>query len=123
MAADAEFVRHCLELLSGLGTTRGKRMFGGHGLYVDERFVALIANDRLYLKADVQARPAFEAAGSAPFEYTTGQGQRAVMAYWSAPDEALDSAALMRPWAQLALDSARRAATEPPARARRRPVR
>lgn len=45
-------VDHCLELLAPLGAVRARRMFGGYGLYVDDLFVALIAVDRLYLKAD-----------------------------------------------------------------------
>jgi len=104
------FVAHCLELLAPLGAPRARRMFGGHGLYVDALFVALIVGDQLYLKADEAARPAFEAAGCQPFSYTAAGGRRAVMAYWSAPDEAMESPAGMQPWARLALASALRAA-------------
>jgi DNA transformation protein and related proteins len=43
------FVAHCLELLAVLGGTRARRMFGGWGLYADDFFVALIADERLYL--------------------------------------------------------------------------
>ena len=43
------FVAHCLELLSPLGEARARRMFGGHGLYVDDLFVAIVAGERLYL--------------------------------------------------------------------------
>lgn len=115
MPSDAAFVEHCLELLSALGSTRPRRMFGGHGLYVDEQFMALVVDNRLYLKADDQAQPAFAAAGCQPFSYATRDGQRQVLAYWSAPDEAMDSPALMLPWARLALASALRAAASKPA--------
>ena len=37
---------------------RARRMFGGHGSVVDGLFVALIAFDRLYLKADAPAAAA-----------------------------------------------------------------
>ena len=30
---------HCLELLAPLGRVRSRRMFGGHGLYVDDLFI------------------------------------------------------------------------------------
>ncbi|MBL8352401.1 MAG: TfoX/Sxy family protein [Burkholderiaceae bacterium] len=110
MAVDPSLVAHCLELLSVLGPARSRRMFGGQGLYVGEHFVALIADDTLYLKADELARPAFEAAGCRPFSYNAAGGRRAVMAYWSAPDEAMESPAQMRPWARQALESALRAA-------------
>ena len=101
---------HALELLAPLGPVRARRMFGGVGLYVGAQFVALIANEALYLKADTSAQPAFQAAGSQPFSYATRAGRRSVMAYWSAPDAAMESPAQMRPWAMLALDSALRAA-------------
>ena len=53
------FAAYCVELLSPLGVTRSRRMFGGHGLYVDELFVAIILGEQLYLKADAQARANF----------------------------------------------------------------
>ena len=119
--ASSEFVTHCLELLGALGTARAKRMFGGHGLYVDERFIALIIGETLYLKTDDETRPRFEAAGSVPFDYATRDGQRIVMAYWAAPQDAMESPALMLPWARLAMASAlRAAASKRPAAARRR---
>ena len=79
---------HVLELLAPLGPARARRMFGGAGLYLDAHFVALIADDALYLRADPVAQPAFQAAGSQPFCYSTKDGRRTVMAYWSAPEAA-----------------------------------
>lgn len=103
------FVDHCMELLAPLGAVRGRRMFSGHGFYVDDLFVALLIDERLYLKADAASRPRFEAAGCEPFSYATREGRRGVLSYWSAPDEALESPALMQPWARLALEAALRA--------------
>jgi len=108
VAATNEFVTHCLELLGPLGAARSRRMFGGHGLYVDDLFVALIAFDRLYLKVDAQTRPRFEAAGCEPFVYDA-KGQSVTLGYFTAPDEAIESPALMQPWARLALEAALRA--------------
>ena len=65
----SEFVAHCTELLGSAGMVRSRRMFGGHGFYVDDLFVALISAECLYLKVDAQTRPAFEAAGCARFVY------------------------------------------------------
>lgn len=101
---------HALELLSVLGQASARRMFGGAGIRVDGLFLALIAGEVLYLKADAIAQPAFQAAGCQPFTYTAAGGKRAVMAYWSAPEPAMESPAQMLPWARLALDSALRAA-------------
>ncbi|MBI5259617.1 MAG: TfoX/Sxy family protein [Burkholderiales bacterium] len=121
---DEEFVTHCLELLGALGPARARRMFGGHGLYVSDQFIALIANDTLYLKTDDDTRAQFEQAGSRPFDYTTRDGQRVVMAYWAAPQDAMESPALMLPWARLAMASAlRAAASKRPAAVRKAPAR
>jgi DNA transformation protein len=117
-SASDEFVTHCLELLGALGPARARRMFGGHGVYVGDHFLALIIGETLYLKADDEAREAFRAAGSAPFEYATRDRQRTVMAYWAAPQDAMESPALMLPWARLA-SALRAAASKRPAAARR----
>jgi len=99
------FVEHCLELLAPLGTVRVRRMFGGWGLYVDDVFMALIAHERLYLKANADTAPRFAAAGCVPFCYDAA-GKQVSLGYWSAPDEALDAPASMQPWARLALQAA-----------------
>ena len=113
-------VEHCLELLAPLGVVRARRMFGGHGLYCDELFFALIAADRLYLKVDDESRPAFVAAGCEPFVYDA-KSKALAMGYWTAPADAMESPALMQPWAQQALAAALRArAAKRPAKTRRR---
>jgi DNA transformation protein len=103
------FVVHCLELLAdaaGPGApVRPKRMFGGWGLYLGELFVALIADERLFLKVDANTRAAFEAAGCQPFVYE-GKGKAMTLSYWTAPADAMESPALMLPWARLAAQAA-----------------
>jgi len=110
-----EFVAWCQELLAPLGAVRTRRMFGGWGLYVDELFIALIAHERLYLKVDEHSKAAFEAAGASAFEYHTAGGERGVMNYFNAPDEAMDAPVQMAPWARLAMDAALRARASKPA--------
>jgi DNA transformation protein len=102
------FVAHCVELLAPLGAVRVRRMFGGHGLYIDELFVAIIAAERLYLKSDDLTRERFSAAGCAPFVYDAQRGTVA-LSYWSAPDDALEAPHAMQPWARLAVEAALRA--------------
>ena len=117
-----ELVAHCTELLAPLGGVRTRRMFGGHGFCVDDLFIALIAGERLYLKADALSRPAFDAAGSVPFMYEKASahaGRLVSVNYFSAPEEAMESPSLMQPWARLALAAALRARAAKPAAARR----
>ncbi|MBL8342693.1 MAG: TfoX/Sxy family protein [Rubrivivax sp.] len=112
------FVEHCLELLATLGPVRSRRMFGGHGLYARDLFVALIAFDRLYLKVDARTEASFVAAGCQPFIYE-GKGKPVRMSYWTVPDEAMESPALMAPWAQRAWQAASAAKSTPRAAGQR----
>lgn len=105
---------HCAELLAPLGAIDVRRMFGGHGLYVDGLIVGLVLDECLYLKTDATSRGAFEAAGCRPFQYDV-PGRTVTVSYWTVPDEALDSAAAMAPWARLALEAALRARARRPA--------
>jgi DNA transformation protein and related proteins len=115
------FTLHCQELLAPLGTVRLRAMFGGVGFYVDDLFIALIAEGRFFLKAGPQHMAAFEAAGCAPFVYETKDGDRMTMGYREAPEEALESPAAMQPWARRALEAALVAANAKPA-ARKKPA-
>ena len=108
MTASAEFADYALELLGRAGRVAARRMFGGYGIYCDGVMFALIADDVLYLKADDANRAALERAGSAPFTYEA-KGRRTIMAYWRAPDAAMESPDLMAPWARAALEAALRA--------------
>ncbi len=112
MPAD-DLVEHCLELLAPLGVVRARRMFGGHGFYVDDVFVALIAERRLFLKTDPLTRERFEGADCEPFVYG-GQAKPVTMSYWTVPPQAMDSPQQMLPWARLALDAALRARQDKP---------
>jgi DNA transformation protein len=114
MPLQPDFVNHCSELLSPLGDVHAKRMFGGWGLYVDGVFVAIIAGETMYLKSDDRTQARFAAAGSSRFEYTA-RGKLHSSGYWSVPPDAMDSPALMAPWARLALEAALRAKTARPA--------
>src|SRR6266487_316511 len=111
--ATSELVHHCCELLVPLGAVRVRRMFGGHGFYIDDLFMALIAGERLYLKVDAQTRPLFEAAGCEPFVYDAA-GKSVSLGYFSAPEEAMESPPLMQPWARHALSAALRARAAKP---------
>ena len=107
-----DYIQHCLELLAPLGPTRARRMFGGFGLYADDVFVAIVQDEQLYLKVDDTTRGRFEAAGCQPFIYDAA-GKSVSLGYWTAPDEAVESPALMVPWARLAFEAALRARNKP----------
>ena len=105
-----DYANYCCELLASLGACRAKRMFGGWGISVDDLTVAILTNlgrgDTLWLKADESTKATFEAAGCERFTYTGANGVARGMNYYTAPAEAMESPALMQPWARLAMQSA-----------------
>jgi DNA transformation protein len=104
---DEGFFAHLHELLEPLGRIAMRPMFGGHGVYCDGVFFAIVIDGRLFLKVDDETRAEFQAAGSAPFVYR-GQAAPIEMSYWNVPEQAMDSAEDMRPWAQMAIAAALR---------------
>jgi len=99
------FVLHACELLSSLGPCKAVRMFGGYGLSVDGMNVAIIAWDTLFLKTNAETESRWLAAGAQPFRYEA-KGKTMSLHYHTPPDDALESPALMAPWARLALEAA-----------------
>lgn len=95
--------------LANFGSVAIRRMFGGAGVYLDGLFVALVEDDRLYLKADDGNRPTFEVLGLAPFVHRRKDGRTAVMGFYPPPAGALEDAAALAPWVEGALAAARRA--------------
>lgn len=108
MSGSDDFVRHVGELLAPSGHVIIKRMFGGHGVYIDGLFMAIIAYDELYLKVDAETSAAFDAESCALFVYSKN-GKDMAMSYRRAPDATMDAPHLMLPWARLALTAAVRA--------------
>lgn len=108
MAQRSEFLALVTEQLAGLGTLTARRMFGGHGLYCDGLFIAIISGDKLYFKADAPTQPEFEARGLPRFGYLA-RGKTVQLMYYEAPAEVFDEAQAMRQWGRLALAAAVRA--------------
>lgn len=111
MAKRNEFVDYLLELLAPWGRVSSRAMFGGHGIYRDGIIFGLVIDDAFYLKVDDVNRPDFEAHGLGPFMYRSARREEAVsLGYYACPEEALESPALMRDWADGAFAVALRAA-------------
>lgn len=105
-----EFARFVAEQMgmAGLGAITARRMFGGHGLYCDGLFLAIITGEQLYFKADPQTQDAFEARGLQRFTYSA-RGRSVQLMYYEAPAEVFDEMPAMRHWGRLALEAAVRA--------------
>jgi len=111
------------DLFAPFGPVRVRAMFGGLGVYHEERMFALVAEGEVYMKADAESLPAFEAAGSRPFVFE-GKGKLVTTSYWLLPDAASDDEDELRRWADMAVQAARRAGAKAPRRAKtRKPAR
>lgn len=56
MASDEEFVNYLCEQMSGAGAIRYRKMFGEYAIYCDEKVVALVCDNRLFLKPTQNGR-------------------------------------------------------------------
>jgi DNA transformation protein and related proteins len=109
MAEKNQFVEHLLDLLAGFGRVHARAMFGGYGIFRNEYMFALVVDDTLFFKADDRTKPDFDALDLPPFTYQK-RNRQVSLSYYQAPDETLEDAAAMLPWAEKAYGAALRAA-------------
>jgi DNA transformation protein len=115
MPNTSDFIAHVLDTMQTVGSARARAMFGGHGVYLDDVIVGIVADDVLYLKADDATRGAFVERDLEPFCYRGHDGALHQTSYFRAPDDALESPPAMREWLRRALAAAlrKRAAKAP----------
>jgi DNA transformation protein len=104
---DADTIR---ELFVEFGPVDVRRMFGGAGVFVDGRMIALVSREVVYLKADAETIPDFEREGLSPFSYATKNGEHKLTSYWRMPDRLYDDTEELAQWARGAHGAAMRAA-------------
>ena len=93
----SEFIAYVLEMAQSAGSIKARRMFGGHGLFLDGVMLALVMDDVLYLKADKNSAGEFEQQGLTAFTYIR-RGRRCKLSYYQAPEESLEDPESMRLW-------------------------
>jgi DNA transformation protein len=108
-----------LPRLAPLGAPRGRALFGGWGIYIDDVFMGLVAYGALYFKVDDANRADYQAAGVGPFTYA-GQSKPIEMSYWEVPSDVIDDAERLHDWAGKALAAARRARAKKVTKTRRK---
>jgi len=102
------------ELFSAFGRVDVRRMFGGMGIFADDRMIALVSRGVIYLKSDQDTAPAFDGEGLEPFSYDTRDGRRRVMTqYRRMPDRLYDDPEELATWARQAFAAALRAVSPP----------
>lgn len=122
VTVSADFLAYVLDQLQQLGEVSSRRMFGGAGLYCDELFFGLIADDTLYLRVDDASRADYTARGAAPFRPYADRPEVS-MSYFEAPAEVLEDARRLAEWARRSVEVAQRAPPPKEKRARLRKTR
>jgi DNA transformation protein len=113
------FRTYVLGQLAAVPRLYPRSMFGGVGLYSDDRFFGILAGDTLYLKVDDGSRARYVAAGMSPFKPYADRP--VTMAYYQVPPGVLENAEELVVWAQEAISIAGRAGRiREPARRRTR---
>src|SRR5690606_21755075 len=107
MAVSPDYLEHLLDQFAAFGPVDARRMFGGVGIYRNGLMFALVTDDTLYFKTDDTNRAAFEAAGMAPFSFTS-RGKRMITSYFEAPAEVFDDPEALVRWARNAHEAALR---------------
>src|ERR1700755_996649 len=108
-----------IDLFSGFGPVTIRRMFSGFGISADGTNFALALRGGLYLRADEQTIPRFEAEGSKPFSYQTRAKPVTVASYWQLPERLYDDPEELTDWAKASLAAAPRAAMRKRPKARK----
>src|SRR6266403_874284 len=108
-----------IELFAGFGPVTIRRMFSGFGISADGTNFALALRGGLYLRADEETIPRFEAEGAKPFQYQTRARTVTVRSYWQLPERLYDDPEELTDWARAALSAAQRAALHKRPRARK----
>lgn len=108
-----------IDLFADFGPVTIRRMFSGYGISADGTNFALALRAGLYLRADEQTIPQFEAEGSTPFQYQTRAKTVTVNSYWQLPARLFDDSEELAEWARAALAAAQRAALRKRPKARK----
>jgi DNA transformation protein and related proteins len=102
-----------LDLMSGIGELRHRKMFGGVYIYCDDLFIATIHDEILFFKANAFTAPDFVKLGLPPFSYPK-DGGIASLQYYQAPPDVFTGRPSMKLWAEKALLAAKQDASRKP---------
>jgi DNA transformation protein len=103
MPVSANFLEYVLGQLHALGALRSRRMFGGIGLYRDDLFFGLIADDAVYFKVDDSNRADYVARGCEQFRPFADDPNAVSMNYYRIPEDVLEDVDELKGWAHKSL--------------------
>lgn len=79
---------------------RSRRLFGGYGLYLQDKFFAVISDGNLYFRTDEASRPAYTQLGMQALQPRhRPRGPKTVDRNFRVPNAILNDAGQLREWA------------------------
>lgn len=111
MAIDEGLYGWVQEALEPLGRVTKRPMMGVATLYLDGAIFAVLDESDLWLKADAESDPIWDAAGCPRFIYVS-DGKTMSINYRLAPAEVHDDAEALQQWVRIALAAGMRAAAK-----------
>lgn len=96
-----------LDLFAGFGPVTVRRMFSGYGVSADGVNFALALRGAIYLRANEQTIPQFQAENAMPFQYPARGKTVTVGSYWQLPERLYDDPDELGVWARAALAAAK----------------
>ncbi len=107
MTAEDPFVIEVIDRLQNVFPTTYRKMFGGYGIFHNGLMFALIADNELYLKSDLDSESQFTQLNLKPFTYYK-KGKPYHMHYHQAPEAFFEDEATTQLWAKNAYSCALR---------------
>ncbi len=99
MAVTEAYLQYVLGQLAGLEHIAWRRMFGGIGLYYQDRFFAIITGDTVYFKVSDANRGDYVSRGMNPFRPYPDK-TRGSMSYYELPADVLEDPEECATWAR-----------------------
>jgi DNA transformation protein len=88
-----------IDALGGL-PIRSRRLFGGYGLYLGEKFFGVVSDRKLYFRTDEASRPSYRQRGMPPLQPRyRPRGPKTVDRNFQVPQAIVDDIDALREWA------------------------
>src|ERR1700693_5504922 len=97
-----EYRAFIAELFSAFGPAEVRRVFNFDGLYVEDTMFGLVADERVFLKTDIESRKPFETEDCGPLHYCSRDGSDVAMSYYEIPSRLYDDPEELAVWARRA---------------------
>lgn len=104
MSNNDNFVEFVKTAIENFAQITSKKMFGGYGLYFENKIFAIIANNCLYFKVNSDTKEIFQKIPSYPFTYD-GKGKIIEMSYFLISDDIIEDDSKLKYYFNLAVQA------------------